>query len=151
MQLAKKHTLPAQRAGLLRAIAMSGLLLSSVGGCASDPGAVGSGSTAVPPNYRQRVAVKLREMTDLSDVKSPEISRPQVRFVGLLYGGTRPTVCVRLIKPNFVGVPTPHLYLFYFDNGQADGYQQGAYNAVSAAFVGCDPPLSPFPELLRSR
>jgi hypothetical protein len=137
---------------VLRAAALVAILLSGLLGCASNAAmAAGPRSTAVPANYRQLVAAKLRQMIDVSVVRSPQISGPRQRFVGLFQGGTRPTVCVRLTKPNSFGLSAVHLYLFYFDNGRAEGFQQVAYSFAQQALNGCDPPLTPFTELTRSR
>jgi hypothetical protein len=109
-------------------------------------------SVAVPANYRQLAAAKLRQMINVSTIRSPQISWPQERWLGVFHGGMRPAICVRLITPNILGMPGAYFYLFWFDNGRVDGFQQGAYNFVQQAMIGCDnKPLTPYTELVRSR
>jgi hypothetical protein len=111
-----------------------------------------AGSTAAPANYRQAVAAKLRRMVDVSTVRSPQISKPHMKFLGLFNGGTRPTVCVKLMRPNVLGMQGTYVYLFYFDDGRADGFQETATNFVQQAMNGCtDQQFTPFTELARSR
>ena len=144
---------------MLRALSASGLapqgqwaavwLLvagSLLGGCASSS-AGGSGSTAAPPNYKQAVAARMREMVDVSTVKSAQITRPHERFMGLVYGGTRQAVCVSAVHPNIIGMDAPHPYMFYFNDGRADGFRLGS-TGPGVQVVGCgSEPYMPFPEL----
>lgn len=132
---------------------MASLFLSAivVGGCAASS-ATGQSNLGVPANYRALAALKMRELEDVSVIKAAEITPPHERFVGLLFGGTRPVVCVRALRPNLIGSDGSYFYLIYFANGQADGYKQGAYNAASAAMMGCgEQPLTPFTELVPTR
>jgi hypothetical protein len=111
-----------------------------------------AGSDAAPANYRQAVAAKLRRMVDVSTVRSPQISKPHMKFLGLFNGGTRPTVCVKLMRPNVLGMQGTYVYLFYFNDGRADGFQETATNFVQQAMNGCtDQQFTPFTELARSR
>lgn len=132
-----------------RAAAVSAAFALGVGGCASTPS--GSGSLAAPPNYRQLVAAKLRQMEDVSVIQSVEISAPRERFVGLIYGGSRPAVCVQVIRPNIFSVSAAWYYLFYFENGQTDGHKMMPTNAFEQALFRCNEPLTPITALLRSR
>ena len=119
---------------------------SLLGGCASAGGE--SGSTAAPANYRRAVAAAMRELVDVSTIKSAQITRPHERFVGLLYGGTRPVVCVSAVHPNLLGLDAPNPYLFYFNNGRAEGYKQGYYGPGTQYQIGCrGEQFTPFPEL----
>ena len=117
-------------------------------GAIATPGA--AGSDAAPANYRQ--AAKLRRMVDVTTIRSLQISKPHMKWVGIFHGGTRPNVCVRLIRPNLLGMPGTHVYLFYFDDGRADGFQETATNFVQQAMNGCtDQQFTAFMELTRPR
>jgi hypothetical protein len=49
-------------------------------------------------------------------------------------------------------MPGTYVYLFYFDNGRADGFQETATNFVQQAMNGCtDQHFTAFTELARSR
>jgi len=49
-------------------------------------------------------------------------------------------------------MPGTYVYLFYFDDGRADGFQEIATNFVQQAMNGCtDQQFTPFTELARSR
>jgi hypothetical protein len=137
----------------LCAVAASGAFVAIFAGAMAGfatPGA--AGSSAAPANYRQAVAAKLRRMVDVRTVKSPQITKPHMKFVGLFNGGTRPTVCVRLMRPNLLGMPAAYVYLFYFDDGRADGYQEIATSFLQQAMNGCtDQQFAPFTELARAR
>jgi hypothetical protein len=127
-------------------IAMAAAFLS---GCAST-GTVAGGGSSAPANYRKAVAVELRQMEDVSTIKSPEISQPYEKFMGLYRGGTRTVVCVKLARPNIIGMIAVYYYLFYFTDGHADGLQQAAISPAFAGLIGCDDqPLTPFTELVR--
>ncbi len=86
----------------------------------------------------------MRELVDVSTVKSAEISRPHDRFIGLLNGGTRPIVCVRAVHPNFLGMEATQYYWFYFDNGRTTGTKVDP-NAPIRGCPGQD--FTPFTEL----
>ena len=120
-------------------------------GCASGGAMTGSGSISAPQNYRQLIAAKLRQWEDVPTIRSAEISKPHQKFVGLIYGGTRPTVCVKLGQPNLIGMPSTFYYVFYFSDGQVDGYKQGAVMPEQVPLIGCgDQPLTKFTELARA-
>jgi hypothetical protein len=72
-------------------------------------------------------------------------------FVGLLAGGVRPAVCVQVERPNIFGARAAWYYLFYFENGQVDGYKQFASGALQQAVQRCEPPLTPMTDLVRPR
>ena len=75
-----------------------------------------------------------------------------MKWVGIFNGGTRPTVCVKLMRPNLFGMSATFVYLFYFDDGRADGFQETATNFVQQAMNGCtDQHFTPFTELARAR
>jgi hypothetical protein len=132
-----------------RAAAASAILVLIFAGAIATPGT--AGSNAAPANYRQAVAAKLRQMVDVTAIRSPQISKPHMKWVGIFNGGTRPTVCVKLIRPNLFGMGT-YVYLFYFDDGRADGFQETATNFVQQAMNGCtDQQFTSFTELARSR
>jgi hypothetical protein len=117
-------------------------------GCASSSSFTGSGNLAAPPNYRQAIAAKLKQLEKVSDISSAEITKPHNRFVSIIYGGTRPAVCVKLFLPNLFGNPVPHYYLFIFDNGVPDGFKQMAGSPIEAQLIGCgNEPLTKFTEL----
>lgn len=119
------------------------------GGCASSGSLAGGGNVSAPPNYRQAIAAKLKEWEKVSDIRSAEITQPHNRFVSIIYGGTRPAVCVKLLMPNLFGNPVPHYYMFVFDNGAVDGYKQMAGSQFEAQLIGCrDEPLTKFTELV---
>jgi hypothetical protein len=120
------------------------------GGCASTQGS-SPAALAAPANYRQLVAAKIREMEDVSALQAVEISRPRERFVGLINGGTRPAVCVRVVRPNIFGASAAWYYFFYFENGKADGYKFVPTNLIERAMYPCDDPLTPITPLVRSR
>ena len=94
-------------------------------------------SKAVPPDYRQRIASVLRQEADFKGLQSAEISAPLERFSGLAYGGYRPVVCVKMIKPNFIGSIGAEYWTFFFEDGAPAGNKQGATNAYNAVLVGC--------------
>jgi hypothetical protein len=117
-------------------------------GCASTGSLTGGGNPIAPPNYRQAIAAKLKQWEKVSDIRSAEITKPHNRFVSIIYGGTRPAVCVKLLMPNLFGTPVPHYYLFVFDNGKVDGYKQMAGSQLEAQLIGCgNEPLTKFTEL----
>jgi hypothetical protein len=131
-----------------RAVAASVVLVPIFAGAIATPSA--AGSDAAPANYRQAVAAKLRRMLDVNTIRSPQISKPHMKWLGIFNGGTRPTVCVRLMRPNLLGMQATFTYLFYFDNGRADGFQETATSFVQQAMNGCtDQQFSPFTEIGR--
>lgn len=137
--------------GTCAVAALAALLASVGGGCATSQGS-SPASLAAPANYRQLVAAKLREMEDdVSVLQAVEISQPRERFVGLIYGGTRPAVCVRVVRPNIFGVSAAWYYFFYFENGKADGYKFVPTSAIERAMFPCNEPLTPITLLVRSR
>lgn len=125
---------------------------AAVSACASGGSLTGGGgSVAVPQNYRQQIAAKLRQWEDVSTIRSAEITGPHDKFVGLLFGGTRPSVCVKLGMPNMIGGAGTYYYVFYFNGGVVDGYKQGAAFQEQVAMVGCgSEPLTRFTELART-
>jgi hypothetical protein len=132
----------------LGAVAASAFLIPILAGLFATPSA--AGSDAAPANYRQAVAARLRRMLDMKTIRSPQISRPHMKWVGIFNGGTRPTVCVRLMRPNLLGMQATFTYLFYFDNGRADGFQETATSFVQQAMNGCtDQQFTPFTEIGR--
>jgi hypothetical protein len=140
----------------LRGVFGAAAIAALVSGCASTAetasggGALATNTIVAPTNYRQAVPAKLRQMEDASTISAAEITKPHERWMGLINGGTRPVVCVRLVRPNILGTPATYFYMFYFDNGVADGYQQGAISPMHAMMIGCQgEPLTPFTELKR--
>jgi hypothetical protein len=119
-------------------------------GCASSGGLTGSsGNISAPSNYRQAIAAKLKQWEKVSDIRSAEITKPHNKFLGLIVGGTRPAVCVKLVMPNLIGSNAAYYYDFYFDNGEVDGYRQGATSQYQIPFIGCgNEPLTKFTELV---
>jgi hypothetical protein len=111
----------------------------------------GSASLAPPKNYRQQIAAKLQHMEDPSTLQYVGITQPKQMFVGLLAGGVRPAVCVQVERPNIFGARAAWYYLFYFENGQVDGYKQFASGALQQAVQRCEPPLTPMTDLVRPR
>ena len=148
MRRATKHD---NRWGVSRAVRYVTVSAIAVvaSGCASSGGLTGSsGNIAAPSNYRQAIAAKLRQWEKVSDIRSAEISQPHNKFLGLIVGGTRPTVCVKLVMPNLIGSNAAYYYDFYFDNGEVDGYRQGATSQFQVPFIGCgNEPLTKFTEL----
>src|SRR2546423_779678 len=118
-----------------RAVAASIILVPIFAAVLAKPST--AGSDAAPANYRQTVAAKLRRMVDVATIRSPQITKPHMKWVGIFNGGTRPTVCVKLVRPNLLGNPATYVYLFYFDNGRADGFQEIATSLVQQAMNGC--------------
>ena len=123
-------------------------LALAASGCASTGSLTGGGNNSAPPNYRQAIAAKLRQWEKVSDIRSAEITKPHNRFVSIIYGGTRPAVCVKLLAPSMFGTLVTSYYLFVFDNGVADGYKQMAGSQFEAQLLGCgNEPLTKFTEL----
>jgi hypothetical protein len=124
-----------------------GLICALSSGCATTGTASGGDSSnAVPPAYKQIIAAAVRSWEDGAAVQSGQISAPHVRWMGLAYGGTRPAVCVLLIKPLLFGNIGPAWYLFYFDNGRPDYVRLG--NTPLRMEVGCGGhQMAPFPEV----
>lgn len=122
-----------------------------LGGCAMTQAQSGSASLAPPKNYREQIAAKLRQMEDPSVIQYVGITQPRPIFVGLINGGTRPAVCVQVERPNIFGARAAWHYLFYFENGQVDGFKMMATSALQQAMQRCEPPLAPITDLVRSR
>jgi hypothetical protein len=102
-----------------------------------------SASQALPKNYREQIAAKLRQMEDPSVIQYVGITQPVPIFVGILKGGTRPGVCVQVDRPDLLGARGSWFYLFYAENGQVDGFKR--------AMLTCDAPLANITHLVRSR
>lgn len=134
----------------LGGVAAMAVVASLLGGCATTQAS--SASLAPPKNYREQIAAKLRQMEDNpSAIQYVGITQPRQMFVGLIAGGTRPAVCVQVERPNIFGARAAWYYLFYFENGQVDGYKMMATSALQQALQRCEPPLSPMTDLVRSR
>jgi hypothetical protein len=119
--------------------------------CATASG--GAASRAVPADYRQKIAQKLRA-EGLNNVQSAEISLPFDRFVGLVYGGTRPQVCVHAVAQNWAGRVGSMYWTYYFDDGTADGHQIAMTSPLQEEMMGrgcVNQPLTPFTEYLPGR
>jgi hypothetical protein len=129
-------------------VAVLAMVCALIGGCATAQG--DSASLAPPKNYRQQVAAKLRQMEDPSVIQYVGITQPKMMFVGLFNGGTRPAVCVQVERPNIFGARAAWYYLFYFENGQADGFKKMPSSALEAALAPCEPPLTQMTDLVRS-
>jgi hypothetical protein len=110
-----------------------------------------SASLAPPKNYREKIAAKLQQMEDPSTIQYVGITQPRQMFVSLIHGGTRPAVCVQVESPNIFGTRAAWYYLFYFENGQVDGFKMWATSALQQAIQRCEPPLTPMTDLVRSR
>lgn len=133
-----------------RATATSALLVAFFS-CATAAPALAA-SNAAPANYRQAVATALRRMVDVSTVRSAHVSKPRVKWIGAFHGGSRPAVCVSLVRPNVFGMQARFNYVFYFENGRAEGFQESATGFVQQAIMGClNEQFSPFKELGRPR
>ena len=130
-------------------VAAVAVIAALLGDCATTQ--AGSASLAPPNNYREQIAAKLRQMEDPSTIQYVGITQPKQMFVGLFNGGMRPAVCVQVERPNFFGTRAAWYYLFYFENGQVDGYKQMATSALTQAMQRCEPPLTPMTDLVRSR
>ena len=144
------------RARALGGVAAVAVAAALLGGCAmTQASSVSQGSSASlapPKNYREQIAAKLQQMEDdPSGIQYVGITQPREMFVGLFNGGTRPAVCVQVERPNIFGVRAAWYYLFYFENGQVDGFKQMATSALQQAMQRCDPPLAPMTDLVRSR
>ena len=122
---------------------------SLVGGCATTPNT--AASVAPPRNYRQPVAVKLRQMEDPAPLLYVGVTTPKQMWTGIQNGGTRPAVCVQVERPNIFGARAAWYYLFYFENGQAEGHRMMAASPMQQAMFACQPPLTPITSLVRSR
>ena len=126
--------------------ALGGVAAALVGtalfaGCATSESS--SASQALPKNYREQIAVKLRQMEDPSLIQYVGVTQPRNTFVGILKGGTRPAVCVRVDRPDILGARGSWFYTFYAENGQVDGYK--------VAMLTCGAPLADITHLVRSR
>ena len=140
----------------LGGVAVVAVVAALLGGCATTQansgGSQGSSASLAPPkNYREQIVAKLRQMEDdPSGIQYVGITQPREMFVGLFNGGTRPAVCVQVERPNIFGVRAAWYYLFYFENGQVDGFKQMATSALQQAMQRCDQPLAPLTDLVRS-
>lgn len=121
-----------------------------LGGCATNAAPGAASTTAVPANYKQVITAEIRSWEDASAVQSGEISAPHERWMGLINGGTRPIVCVRLIKPLLFGNIGPAWYLFFFDNGKPDYVRLGSTGPYSQVDCGHQQ-MMPFTEVARRR
>jgi hypothetical protein len=126
--------------------ALGGVAAALVGtalfaGCATSEGS--AASQALPKNYREQIAAKLRQMEDPSVIQYVGVTQPKAIFVGLLKGGTRPGVCVRVDRPDLLGARGSWFYSFYAENGQVEGYK--------VAMLTCGAPLADITHLVRSR
>jgi hypothetical protein len=92
---------------------------------------------AAPSNYRQIVAAKLREVEDARVIKSAEITDPHDKFMGLIAGGTRPVVCVRVVRPTPLGGLGTYNYIFYFGQGKVEDYRYGATSVFDQLAMEC--------------
>ena len=109
------------------------------------------GSAAIHPNYRHLVAAKLRQMVGVSTIRSPQISGPQERWVGVFLGGMRPTICVRLIKLNLLGMSGTYFTCSTSTTVESMVFSRARSISYNNPMIGCDnKPLTPFTEL-RSR
>jgi len=136
------------RARALGGVAAAAVVAVLLAGSATQ---ASSGSLAPPKNYRQQIAAKLQQMEDPSSLQYVGITQPKQMFVGLIAGGMRPAVCVQVERPNIFGARAAWYYLFYFENGQVDGYLQFATGALQQAMQRCEPPLAPMTDLVRQR
>jgi hypothetical protein len=118
-------------------------------GCATTEGS--SASQALPKNHREQIAAKLRQMEDPSVIQYVGITQPKTMFVGIMNGGTRPAVCVRVDRPDAFGARGSWYYSFYAENGQVDGFKRVPMGALQAAMLTCDAPLANITHLVRSR
>ena len=131
-----------------RAAAAATVFVSVLSGTASAQGKSG----AVPKNYAQLIAAKLRQMEDDTTViQSVGITKPRERFVGL-FQGTRPAVCATVVRPNIFGMSAAWYYMFYFENGQVQGFKQATpTGAIPQYLVRCEQPLTPITHLVRTK
>jgi hypothetical protein len=114
------------------------------GGCATAPNT--SAALAPPKNYRQQIVAKLRQMEDNpSALLYVGMTSPKQMWTGIQNGGTRPAVCVQVERPNIFGVRAAWFYLFYFENGQVEGYK-----LQTPSVIICQPPLTTITGLVRS-
>jgi hypothetical protein len=139
---------PGSCGGTMGRLAAVAVVAMFVAGCVTAQG--DSASLTPPKNYRQQVAAKLRQMEDPSVIQYVGITEPKMIFVGLFNGGTRPAVCVQVERPNIFGARAAWYYLFYFENGQADGFKKMPSSAFEAALAPCEPPLTQMTDLVRS-
>ena len=117
----------------------------------SSGAAAQSASGAVPKNYVPLVAAKLRQMEeDTFVIQYVGITKPRERFVGLIYGGSRIAICATVMRPNIFGVTAAWYYVFYFENGQIQGFKQWPTSALQQAMVRCEQPLTPITHLVRT-
>jgi hypothetical protein len=120
------------------------VMVATLGGCATGPNT--SASLAPPKNYRQQVVAKLRQMEDNpSALLYVGITQPKQMWTGIQNGGTRPAVCVQVERPNIFGVRAAWYYLFFFENGQVEGYR-----LQTPSILTCEPPLTTITGLVRS-
>jgi hypothetical protein len=119
-------------------------MVAALGGCGTGPNT--SASLAPPKNYRQQVVAKLRQMEDNpSALLYVGITQPKQMWTGIQNGGTRPAVCVQVERPNIFGVRAAWYYLFFFENGQVEGYR-----LQTPSILTCEPPLTTITGLVRS-
>jgi hypothetical protein len=142
----RKHGTSARALG---GVAMALAVVALSVGCATTD--VSSSSLALPKNYREQIAAKLRQMEDPSVIQYVGITQPKTMFVGIMNGGTRPAVCVQVDRPDLFGVRGSWYYSFYAENGQVDGFKRVPMGALQEMMLRCEPPLTPITDLVRSR
>jgi hypothetical protein len=131
--------------GFATALAVAALSAGCTTTDASSP------SLALPKNYREQIAAKLRQMEDPSVIQYVGITQPKTMFVGIMNGGTRPAVCVQVDRPTPFGDRGTWYYSFYAENGQVDGFKRVPMGAVQAMMLQCEPPLTTITDLVRKR
>jgi hypothetical protein len=98
---------------------------------------------AAPPNYRALILAHLKNtLKDPYSVRSAEISDASPKFVGLLNGGNRPAVCVKMNAKNsfgaYIGIQT---HAYFFLNNEIAGAIDNAIGCNEAKFA-------PFTEIM---
>jgi hypothetical protein len=132
------------RGRALSGVTVAAVVAAILGGCATAPNT--SASLAPPKNYRQQVVAKLRQMEESpSALLYVGITQPKQMWTGIQNGGTRPAVCVQVERPNIFGMRAAWFYLFYFENGQVEGYKM-----QTPSMITCQPPLTTITGLVRS-
>src|SRR5262245_61233966 len=104
---------------MIRNLLIGLILVVLLGGGASAQGRETKGATnVVPSNYRQQVARRILESTDRKNIRRARISQPQDLWVGLLSGGSRPVVCVEVIRETILTSTARDLWVFTFQDGR---------------------------------
>jgi hypothetical protein len=119
--------------------------------CATTGGADEAASLAAPADYKKVVAAKLHEIEDVRAIRSAEITAPHKKWMGLIAGGMRQVVCVRLVRPAPLGGLGDYHYIFLFNNGKVEDVRHGSINNIDQILGECrEQTFTDFTKLVRA-